>query len=572
MSVQVEGDLPYPAQEPLPVEAARDRWSHLAAAFGDLADRVTGDRAPLAGAWSGTAADACDAELAAIAGLVRGLSDALGAAAGSLATYAVELVDARHAVAVLRTEHGRLTVAAGAGPWAAAGLTQDMALLRARHAAVLDHLDAVARRAAAAIEAAVDEVAPRRTARVGCDGVGRPGPAREGRLAAALPLLAVARRGRGSAVLRVRRRGPEQVAAWWELLTSDERHRLLLARPGLLGSLAGAPAGVRGVANEVLLRRDLRLVRDQRAVTGSVAPMAGRRPWALGSAQVVADALAAARASRDPVTGRPVTASLLVYRPGAFGGQGRVAVAVGDLGRADHVAVLVPGLGSTVPDTLRGLTTDAARLVGRARSDSPGEVTAVVAWTAYDAPSLLHVASDASARAGARLLAADLRGLDAARRPPPHLTAVGHSYGSTTVGVALRDHRTGVDDVVLLGSPGPGVDRAAELGLPPGRVWVGSASRDPVGYLDRFGTDPTHADFGAVRFRAEDVARHPAALDLTDHSRYYAPGSESLDNVVQVVVGDRADVSRAAYRGELPWAPDGIALDPEADRRPQAVP
>ena len=77
---------------------------------------------------------------------------------------------------------------------------------------------------------------------------------------------------------------------------------------------------------------------------------------------------------------------------------------------------------------------------------------------------------------------------------------------------------------------------------------------------------------GAVRFRAEDMARHPAVLDLADHSRYYASGGESLDNVVQVVVGDGADVRRAAYRGELPWAPDGISLDPEADRRPRAVP
>jgi uncharacterized protein YukE len=489
--------LPFPAQDPAPVDAVRDRWRRLAAGLGGLAEQVTGDRAPLAGAWTGAAAEACDAELAAVARLARELAGCLRAAAGSLAAYAVELADARHAVALLRAEHARLCAAGGAGPWAAAGLARDLAVLRARHAAVLDHLDAAARRSAAAIRTAVAQAVPPRTA-------GRSGP--------------------------------------------------------------------RSVANEVRLRRDVRLLRERRVLAGSVAPVAGRRPWALGSALAVADALAAARAGRDPVTGRPVTASLLVYRPGAFGGQGRVAVVVGDLDRADHVAVLVPGLGSTVPGSVRGLTADAARLVDRARSDAPDEVTAVLAWTAYDAPSLVHVASDASARGGARLLAADLRGLDRPRGTPPHLTVVGHSYGSTTVGAALRDHRTGVDDAVLLGSPGAGVDRAAELGLRPGHVWVGSASRDPVGYLDRFGTDPTHAGFGAVRFRAEDVARHPAVLDLLDHSRYYAPGGESLDNMVQVVVGDGADVRRAGYRAELPWAPDGISLDPEADRRPQVVP
>ena len=564
-----DGDLPFPAQDPGAVASARDRWRHLAVALGELADRVTGDRAPLAASWSGSAADACDAELAAVAGLARAVAGALRAAAGSLTTYGVELHDARHAVAALRAEHERLRVAAAAGPWDAAGLSYDLAAVRARHAAVLDHLDAVARRSADAIRAAVGEVRPRRTEGTGCTGPVR--ATGEGRLAAALPLLAAARGG-GRSVRPARRRWPEEVAAWWAMLTSDERRRLIVARPGLVGSLPGVPAAVRGAANEVLLQRDLRLLRRPHDLAGSVAPVAGHRPWALGSALVVADALAAARTGRDPVTGRPVPASLLVYRPGAFGGQGRVAVAVGDLDRADHVAVLVPGLGSTVPGSVRGLTADAARLVDRARSDSPGDVTAVVAWTGYDAPTLARVASDASALAGGRLLAADLRGLEAARPTPPHLTAVGHSYGSTTVGAALRDHRTGVDDVVLLGSPGAGVDRAAALGLRAGHVWVGSASRDPVGYLDRFGTDPAHAEFGAVRFRAEDLARHPAALDLADHSRYYAPGGESLDNVVQVVVGDGADVRRAGHRGELPWAPDGIALDPEADRRPRAVP
>ena len=439
------------------------------------------------------------------------MAGCLRAAAGSLATYAAELADARHAVALLRAEDDRLRVAAGAAPWAAAGLTHDLAAVRARHAAVLDHLDQVARRTAARDpgRGGRDRATEAAAAPAGPAGRGRPGS--PPRCPSSRPPGAPSGPGSG----RSAGRGPDQVAAWWALLTSDERHRLLVARPGLVGSLAGAPAGVRGVANEVLLRRDLRLLREQRDLAGSVAPVAGRRPWALGSAMAVADALAAARAGRDPVTGRPVAASLLVYRPGAFGGQGRVAVAVGDLDRADHVAVLVPGLGSTVPGSVRGLTADAARLVDRARTDSPGEVTAVVAWTAYDAPSLLQrrlrgLGPGRWTRCWPRTCAA----CDAARGTPPHLTAVGHSYGSTTVGAALRDHRTGVDDVVLLGSPGAGVDRAAELGLRPGHVWVGSASRDPVGYLDRFGTDPTHAGFGAVRFRAEDVARHPAVLDL----------------------------------------------------------
>jgi pimeloyl-ACP methyl ester carboxylesterase len=179
------------------------------------------------------------------------------------------------------------------------------------------------------------------------------------------------------------------------------------------------------------------------------------------------------------------------------------------------------------------------------------------------------VAGEGAAVSGARLLTADLGGLRTADRGSTvHVTAVGHSYGSTTVGTALRAHASGVDDVVLLGSPGANVARASALRVPDGHVWVGAASRDPVSYLDRFGTDPSHERFGATRFRAEDADRHPLMLSLGDHSRYFAAGSESLDNVVRVVVGDVEEVGVATYRRETPWLPDGIATDPEADRTP----
>jgi pimeloyl-ACP methyl ester carboxylesterase len=169
---------------------------------------------------------------------------------------------------------------------------------------------------------------------------------------------------------------------------------------------------------------------------------------------------------------------------------------------------------------------------------------------------------------GADLLVADVLAVQAARDVLPHLTVIGHSYGSTTVGTALRERETGTDDVVLVGSPGPNIDRAAQLHLPAGHVFVGASSRDPVSYLDRFGADPTQASFGATRFQAEDPTRNSWRLDFDDHSKYFDAGSESLANIVDVVTGDYAGVERAAYRGEVPWRPDGINSDPEADRAP----
>jgi pimeloyl-ACP methyl ester carboxylesterase len=186
----------------------------------------------------------------------------------------------------------------------------------------------------------------------------------------------------------------------------------------------------------------------------------------------------------------------------------------------------------------------------------------------YDAPELSNVASIAAARRGGRLLTSDLRAFQAGRVAPPHLTVVGDSYGSTTAGSALSRRSSGVDELVLVGSPGIGVERARELRVPSRHVFVGASSRDPVSYLDWFGPDPAHERFGAIRFRAESATRNPWLLDLDDHTRYFDPGSESLSNVSRIVVGEHDVVRVADYRREAWLLPDGIGTDPEADRVP----
>ena len=69
------------------------------------------------------------------------------------------------------------------------------------------------------------------------------------------------------------------------------------------------------------------------------------------------------------------------------------------------------------------------------------------------------------ARGGADL-ARFYEGIDASRRADPHLTALGHSYGSLTTGYALQQAH-GVDDAVLFGSPGLGTDHVDDLHVPP---------------------------------------------------------------------------------------------------------
>src|SRR3954468_21252888 len=130
----------------------------------------------------------------------------------------------------------------------------------------------------------------------------------------------------------------------------------------------------------------------------------------------------------------------------------------------------------------------------------------------YDAPGFDNVASDNAAENGARLLAADVRGIQDSRTGnPAHMTIVGHSYGSTTTAIAASDEGMRADDIVLIGSPGAGHhNNIAGMHWRGSHVFVGANSSDTVTYRTRttfgwdpLGTDPAGDDFGGTRFQAE---------------------------------------------------------------------
>jgi hypothetical protein len=318
---------------------------------------------------------------------------------------------------------------------------------------------------------------------------------------------------------------------------------------------------VRSRANERALDNLLAALRSQ----GSLDD-AGRRT--LENCLAVRREIDSARTARHPHSRADIVVQLLVFDPRAFAGDGRAAIAVGDVDTADHVAFLVPGLDASLRESLPELVANAGLLVRETARAAAGTTTAAVAWLGYDAPTLRGVLSDDAAEAGADLLAADVMAVQASRFVVPHLTVIGHSYGSTTTGTALRDYVTGVDDAVLVGSPGAGVEHVSALHVPSGHVFVGASSRDPVSYADRFGLDPTHERFGAVRFQAEDVTRNSWRVDIDDHSKYFEAKTESLSNIVHIVVGRYDGIVLAAYRDEVPFLPDGMSADPEADREP----
>ena len=376
---------------------------------------------------------------------------------------------------------------------------------------------------------------------------------------------------------------PQEVHLWWLGLTEAQRRAITAAAPGAIGNLDGIPAAARDAANRVSLGRDL----AQLEAYDGAGDLSDHEQDLLRNARAAQDALDRIERGVDPVTGEPIAAQVYLYDPGAFDGDGAVAISAGDLDTADNTSVVVPGFGTDGASA--GYQADrAVRLYEASRSLEGGATNATLFYIGYDAPDNLPldgldaagVLTEGPAEAGGEHVADTLDGLRAIRPgDPTHLTAIGHSYGSTTLGHAAHDQGIPVDDIVVVGSPGLGgdTDHAADLGLDPDHVYAGANSRDPVTYLGNHGAfhletfggaglgdDPAEDDFGAHRFEAEDVTR-PGHPSFDQHSLYFDHDTESLYNIASVVNGDYGDVLLAEPNHD-PWYA-GVQ-DPELDRDP----
>jgi pimeloyl-ACP methyl ester carboxylesterase len=230
-------------------------------------------------------------------------------------------------------------------------------------------------------------------------------------------------------------------------------------------------------------------------------------------------------------------------------GNGRIVEVFGDLGAADRIAVLVPGVSTRADNFSTGLgdvrdrapAVQARALYDATRAAAPGQHVAVIAWLGYDAPQGVgrDAAREELARAGATALdrfATDL----AILRPKAEVTVIGHSYGSVVAGLAAAELPSQVKDLVVVGSPGMGVSRAADLHTS-AHVWAGQSARDWIDWVPAFkvwgaghGTMPTTPGFGDRVFGTSGVV---------DHDHYLAPGTQSLGNIVEIVLGRDASVT-----------------------------
>ena len=287
---------------------------------------------------------------------------------------------------------------------------------------------------------------------------------------------------------------PAAVAAFFKGLDPDVADALAHERPELVGNLDGAPIPLRYAANAEAIDREIARLR----------------------ADGVSDDDARLRKLReldDP------DRHFLLFDPA---GDGRAAEVFGDLTTARHVAVVVPGMDNDLNNFTGG---DAERVQHQASQFDPDQV-ATIQWLGYDTPEGATALGTGAAEPGAEALPQFVEGISAQRSERLHWTVIGHSYGSLVTGMAESSQGLDVDETVLVGSPGVGVDHASDLG--DGNVWVGLADWDLVGYSGWFGPNPHDKGFGATRFHTGDVS---------GHSSYFNEGSESLRNIGLITAG-----------------------------------
>jgi pimeloyl-ACP methyl ester carboxylesterase len=208
-------------------------------------------------------------------------------------------------------------------------------------------------------------------------------------------------------------------------------------------------------------------------------------------------------------------------------GDGSAIEVLGDLGTADRIAVIVPGV-DTSPWDFGRLRAQAQALYAAAGHD-----VAVVAWLGYDPPTGLglEAARELRAEAGAPALVSYVDGV-AADRPDARITVIGHSYGAIVVGLAAHALPPQVHDLVTLGAPGMGADDVADLHTR-ARVWSALATDDWIRRVPQLrilglglGTRPSSASFGSTALPTAGVVGHDG---------YLAAGSATLTAVASLV-------------------------------------
>ena len=354
---------------------------------------------------------------------------------------------------------------------------------------------------------------------------------------------------------RAKPRVPE--TAEWRALPQEVRRDWLLEDPDRWADYEGLSAAEKDWLNRERLKREIeKLKRDRASKAGSRSL---RNHTALTGARGAVNPLSiASKFDRESELDRKIRSAealldqlekrdasgtkayLLDFDTDFAGGDGKAAVALGDPDTADHIGVLVPGTNNAVGSNDRPLR-DAERLrseVGRSVDPQLMERTSTIVWMGYDNPNGVQdavnrgEANDASP--WLKSFVNDLQSRHVGGTDKPHITVLGHSYGSTVTGLAALQGMK-ADDIVFLGSPGVGRHFVDAKDFKQERIWAARTRRDfiaPVAGV--LGSDPMDKWFGS---------RHiPLGPEQKDHSDYFAPESKGLINLAKILTARRDEV------------------------------
>ena len=339
---------------------------------------------------------------------------------------------------------------------------------------------------------------------------------------------------------------PKQIAAWWGSLSDQQKKKLIEKYPEIIGNLDGVDIKTRDEVNRSLVDGMLAEARDRERQTHD--DLVHRGMTSHSYANRYSKAL-------DDVEDLKVLQEVLKDRERKLlvcdrsGERLKVAIGIGDFDKAQHIGVFVPGKGMTVRGSLLNYVTKSEGLITAAQKVRESSY-ATVAWLGYDAPlSIPDVANTHRANAGADRLENFLEGVSAVygeKGQKVHLTLLGHSYGSTTSGIAASHVSPNVvDDLVLFGSPGSGVQLGAEYRVPEGHRWV-SAVPYPgdmvqgIGTDINFGRNPT--EMQAFRHISGDATKGETYHTIPrgpfgNHSTYLENNTETQKNMAEIVAG-----------------------------------
>lgn len=319
---------------------------------------------------------------------------------------------------------------------------------------------------------------------------------------------------------------PDEAAEAWDDMTAEEQAWAIANYPEIVGAVDGVPCEVRDQANRIVLDDQIEDVQKDLSDSTDSDEIA-----------LLEDKLAGLELIDERIndSGQPRAYLLGIDSEG----DGKAIVSIGNPDEADNTGVYVPGTGSTLgaQDGSLESNLDRADTMYADSAKLSGGSTATVMWLGYDAPSITEAPSEERAVDGAPALNDFLHGLDA-NNPKSHTTVVGHSYGSTVAGYALRDYDPPIDDLVVVGSPGLGVDSIDELNIDPDHVWAVKDIADPIGHsgdsIYPFGEDPW--DY------ANQIPSETDKSGLDAHSAYWDEDNPSKEGISQVITGQYDDV------------------------------